>query len=81
MMGVSKQSLSGLPVSDSDDFGNLGFRHRAALGMSEVTDAAVIVVSEETGRISLAVEGEIFSNIAASEVEERLKKYLFEVGK
>ena len=49
--------------------------------MSEVTDAAVIVVSEETGRISLAIEGSIFSNISASEVEERLKKYLFEVGK
>lgn len=67
-----------LPVSDSDDFGNLGFRHRAALGMSEVTDAAIIVVSEETGRISLAIEGSIFSNISASEVEERLKRYLFE---
>ncbi len=70
-----------LPVSDSDDYGNLGFRHRAALGMSEVTDAAVIVVSEETGRISLAVEGDLHSNIPASEVEERLKKYLFEVSK
>jgi len=70
-----------LPVSDSDDFGNLGFRHRAALGLSEVTDAAIIVVSEETGRISLALEGEIFSSIPASEAEERLKKYLFEIRK
>lgn len=64
-----------LPVSDSDDYGNIGFRHRAALGMSEVTDAAVLVVSEETGRISLALEGKLLSNISASEVEERLKKY------
>ncbi|MCU0341382.1 MAG: diadenylate cyclase [Spirosomaceae bacterium] len=64
-----------LPVSDSDDYGNIGFRHRAALGMSEVTDAAVLVVSEETGRISLALEGKLLSNIAASEAEERLKKY------
>ncbi|MFN4145592.1 MAG: diadenylate cyclase CdaA [Runella sp.] len=70
-----------LPVSDSDDFGNLGFRHRAGLGLSEVTDAAVIIVSEETGRISLAMEGNFYGNIPASEVEERLQKYLFEVGK
>ena len=67
-----------LPVSDAEGKSNLGFRHRAALGMSEATDAAVVVVSEETGRISLALEGELMSNIPASELEERLKRYLFE---
>jgi diadenylate cyclase len=70
-----------LPVSDSDEHNNLGFRHRAALGMSEATDAAVVVVSEETGRISLATEGTVFSNISASELEERLKRYLFETDR
>ena len=70
-----------LPVSDGEEKSNLGFRHRAALGMSEATDAAVVVVSEETGRISLAIEGELISNIPASEMEERLKRYLFEATK
>ena len=70
-----------LPVSDGEGKSNLGFRHRAALGMSEATDAAVVVVSEETGRISLAIEGELISNIPASEMEERLKRYLFEATK
>ena len=70
-----------LPVSDSDEFNNLGFRHRAALGMSEATDAAIVVISEETGRIALATEGDLLVNISASELEERLKKYLFETQK
>ena len=60
---------------------SLGTRHRAAIGLTEETDAVSIVVSEETGRISLAIEGQFLSNISASEVEERLKKYLFEVGR
>ena len=39
--------------------GKFGSRHRAAIGISEVTDSVTIVVSEETGRISLAVGGEL----------------------
>ena len=38
--------------------GHMGMRHRAALAMSEETDAVLLVVSEETGRISLAVDGQ-----------------------
>src|SRR5207237_705897 len=49
-----------LPLSRNLEVGRaLGTRHRAALGITEETDAVAIVVSEETGRVSLAVEGEM----------------------
>lgn len=66
-----------LPVAEGREVpSSVGFRHRAAMGISEATDAAVIVISEQTGRISLAIEGELFSNIPASELEMRLAEYL-----
>ncbi|TAE32541.1 MAG: TIGR00159 family protein [Cytophagales bacterium] len=66
-----------LPVSDDADIpASLGFRHRAGIGMSEVTDAAVIVVSEETGRISLAIDGELSMNMTLADLETRLQTYL-----
>ena len=46
-----------LPLSDTDISKDYGTRHRAALGVSEVTDAITVVVSEETGRVSVAVNG------------------------
>jgi len=52
-----------LPLSANDEIGReLGTRHRAALGISEVSDAIAIVVSEETGQISVAVNGELKRN-------------------
>ncbi len=49
-----------LPLTDNKKVDiNLGTRHRAALGMSEMSDAAVVIVSEETGNISLAVNGKL----------------------
>ena len=69
-----------LPVSDSNEQINMGVRHRAALGMSEVTDAIVVVISEETGKISVAYEGEIYKNINTADIETTIKSYLFEAN-
>ncbi|MNJ73451.1 DisA bacterial checkpoint controller nucleotide-binding protein [compost metagenome] len=52
----------------------LGTRHRAAIGISEVTDAISVVVSEETGQISLAMDGQVVRNIN----EESLISKLYE---
>src|SRR5262245_4297568 len=54
----------------------LGTRHRAAVGLSEETDAAVVVVSEETGVISLAVDGVIERGLDAEGLRDRLTKLL-----
>ncbi|MFO8078808.1 MAG: diadenylate cyclase CdaA [Armatimonadota bacterium] len=54
-----------------------GMRHRAALGLSERTDAVCVVVSEETGAISMAVEGNLAPDLERTELAERLNR-LFE---
>ena len=62
-----------LPLSDNMELSKeLGTRHRAAVGVSEVTDALVIVVSEETGGVSAAVGGEIFRNLDAESLKRKL---------
>jgi len=62
-----------LPVSQNQDIPkDLGLRHRSALGLSQETDAKVIIVSEETGRISLAHQGKLFINISAEELQNKL---------
>ena len=50
----------------------LGTRHRAALGIAEETDAISLVVSEETGRLSIAVKGELFYNLSLDDVRMML---------
>jgi uncharacterized protein (TIGR00159 family) len=63
-----------LPVSDNRKLpANLGLRHRAALGITETTDALVVIVSEETGYISIADHGVIHENIAAEQLEQQLE--------
>jgi diadenylate cyclase len=68
-----------LPVSESNELpASFGLRHRAAIGMTEVTDSVVMVVSEETGQISLAVNGRMDTNLSKSELKSKLNYYLYE---
>ncbi|MCC8145627.1 MAG: diadenylate cyclase CdaA [Bacteroidales bacterium] len=62
-----------LPVSQNHDIPKrYGLRHRSALGLSEETDAKVIIVSEETGKISLAYKGKLYSSISTEELQKLL---------
>jgi diadenylate cyclase len=70
-----------LPLSRTPDIARaLGSRHRAALGISEETDAVAVVVSEETGRTSLAVDGRIESPIDETALRRRLYELVAEEG-
>lgn len=67
-----------LPLSDNHSINkNLGTRHRAAVGVSEVTDCVVLVVSEETGNISICQNGKI-EKVSGDTLEEILQSYLKE---
>ena len=62
-----------LPLTSNPNLSReLGTRHRAAIGLSETTDAVIVVVSEETGKISVAQEGSLTRNLS----EESLKRLL-----
>lgn len=68
-----------LPVShDSDVPRSLGLRHRSALGISQATDAFAVVVSEETGNISVAYRGKLTTRLTSTELEKQLSglKYI-----
>ena len=82
-MIISRQRIKAagciLPVSHSLDIPKeLGLRHRAAMGMSQTSDAVVIVVSEETGGITIAIKGQFQLRLSAEKLEsvltEELKK-------
>ena len=63
-----------LPLSDNMGIGKeLGTRHRAGIGVSEATDCFVIIVSEETGKISAAYEGELERALDSDRLRERLR--------
>lgn len=62
-----------LPVSENQDLPpNFGLRHRSALGLSEMTDAVVLVVSEETGQMSIAHDGILEHNLSINDLKEKL---------
>jgi diadenylate cyclase len=62
-----------LPLSENTEISKeLGTRHRAAMGISEVTDALTIIVSEETGHVSVTYEGELYRNLDAHGLRDKL---------
>lgn len=63
-----------LPLSDNMSLSKeLGTRHRAGVGISEVTDSLTVIVSEETGKISVAFGGKLERNLSGEELKEKLK--------
>ena len=63
-----------LPLSDNMEISKeLGTRHRAGVGISEATDALTIIVSEETGNVSVTYEGQLYRNLDANGLKEKLR--------
>lgn len=68
-----------LPLTANQNLSReLGTRHRAAIGLSEVTDAVIIVVSEETGNISIALNGSLTRNLSRDTLEKALEKIIIQ---
>ena len=66
-----------LPITDKEGLDRqYGTRHRAAIGMSEQSDAVVVVVSEETGTVSLVIDGKIIRDIKEENLRKELKRRL-----
>lgn len=66
-----------LPLADDKDIAkNLGTRHRSAIGISKESDAIVVVVSEETGKISIAKDGTLIADVSEDALKRILKKQL-----
>lgn len=65
-----------LPVTEREVPAQFGLRHRAAIGMSETTDAIVLIISEETGQLSMSKNGKILHNMSFQEIRETINDYL-----
>lgn len=74
--GKIKAARCILPVTEREVPAQFGLRHRAAIGMSEATDAIVLVVSEETGQLSMTKNGKILHNMSFQEIRETINEYL-----
>ena len=70
-----------LPVTQSNVPKSYGTRHRAAIGITETSDAIVVVVSEETGGISVAYGGKIERNIAPKDLAKTILSHMEEMQK
>ncbi len=70
-----------LPVTERDVAARYGLRHRAAIGMSETTDTLVLVVSEETGQLSVMRNGQSYNNLSTQELRDKINEYLYEDDK
>ena len=69
-----------LPLADDKDIAReLGTRHRAAIGISKETDCVAVVVSEETGKISIAKEGTLIADVKEETLKKILVKYLITI--
>ncbi|MDR2901191.1 MAG: diadenylate cyclase CdaA [Treponema sp.] len=70
-----------LPLSEQQDIRkSFGTRHRAALGMSEQSDAVILVVSEETGAISLAYDAKLYYDLSSIEIQKKMKEIVDKTG-
>ncbi|MDD9139848.1 MAG: diadenylate cyclase [Candidatus Cardinium sp.] len=66
-----------LPVTENPNVASyFGLRHKAALGLTEITDTLAVVVSEESGQVSIARNGKIESNLSVQEIRSTIKDYL-----
>jgi diadenylate cyclase len=75
--GILASASSFLPLTNNQEVSmKFGTRHRAAIGMSEVSDALVITVSEETGYINVAKSGVLYENLTSEELELRIIDFL-----
>jgi uncharacterized protein (TIGR00159 family) len=74
--GKVKAARCILPVTEREVPAQFGLRHRAGIGMSEATDALVLIISEETGQVSLAKNGKILHNLSFQELRELINEYL-----
>ena len=70
-------AAASLPLTTNPRYRKLfGMRHKAAVGVTEVSDAVVVIVSEETGKISIAHDGNLDFDIALDEFKEKLTEKL-----
>ncbi|MEM7106641.1 MAG: diadenylate cyclase CdaA [Bacteroidota bacterium] len=80
--GKIKAARCVLPVSETENLSaQFGLRHRAALGMSEITDTMVLAVSEETGQFSIARNGKLSHNLSPLEIRKMINEYLTDTKK
>jgi diadenylate cyclase len=65
-----------LPVTEREVPAQFGLRHRAGIGMSEATDSLILVISEETGQLSMMKNGKVLHNLSFQEIREIINDYL-----